>query len=418
MEWYRRNEDGILLRIPYGKGMLPLLLPLRSEPRLLLPEDRSTIAVQKGLLESLERPLDIPPLREIVTRRKEATVVVDDDTRPPYARVLLPPLLDVLKKNGIRKAKIIFALGLHRPLDEERKRTLLGNLPPWVEVYNHNPYHHLSPLGEIGGRPVLLNGSFLSAPLKVVLGDVELHQIFGYGGGAKSLVPGIADAGTITWLHAFLTDPLAHPGVLSGNPVQVFLKEVYATVEVDVSVQVVLNMRGEILSIHTGSLKGTFLKGVDMVDGLYKVKVQAPFDVLIASAGGHPRDMDLYQTQKVINMTRPAIRKGGKLILFSQCSNGIGPAEFVHWLEEGLGKADVMRKVEEHFEMGLHKLYLFAKGTQDIEVYLYSSIRSEVVRRAFLRPLGAPEEVADLVQGERVGFVPFGTVTLLERDKR
>ncbi|HIE03352.1 MAG TPA: nickel-dependent lactate racemase [Candidatus Latescibacteria bacterium] len=415
MEWCRRDGDEVLLGVPYGEGMLSLPLPIRGKLHLLLPEDGSRAEASGALMEAVEHPLDTPPLREVIGGRKEVAIIVDDDTRPPYARTLLPPLLNFLRENGVRKAKVIVALGLHRPLDEERKRAVFGDLPSWVEVCNHDPYSDLSTVGKVGGRRLLINRHFLSAPLKVVIGDVELHQIFGYGGGAKSLVPGLSDVETITWVHSLLTHPMARPGVLEGNPVQEFLEEVYAKVRVDFSVQVVLNMRGEVLCTNAGSLRRAFLRGVEVVDRLYKVKVEEPFDVLIVSVGGHPRDVDLYQAQKAINMTRAGLKEGGKLILFSRCGDGIGPEGFAKWLKKGLGKEGVERMVEERFEMGLHKLYLFAKGAKDIDVYLYSSIHPDLVRKAFLKPLEDPREVAELVEDGRIGFVPFGTVMLLER---
>ena len=420
MSSYSQNCTAVhretLLNIPYGKQTLPLSLRLQGELRWLLPGDAPTVDAGETLRKRIERS----SLKEIVGGKGEVAIVVDDDTRPPYARNLLPPLLDFLRENGVKKAKIIVALGLHKPLNENGKRALFGNLPSWVEVRNHNPYHDLSPAGDIGGRTLYINRHFLSASLKVVIGDVELHQIFGYGGGAKSLVPGISDAETITRLHALLVHPMARPGILEGNPVQEFLKEVYSRVEVDFAVQAVLNRKGEALCVHPGALREAFLRGMEVVDGVYKVPVKEPFDVLIASAGGHPRDIDLYQTQKVINMARAGLKKGGRLILFSQCRNGIGPEGFVRWLDKGLNKAAVKTIAEERFEMGLHKLYLLAEGTQDMEIYLYSSIQPELVRRAFLTPLKVPEEVGDLIQGRKaclavrqVGFVPFGAITLL-----
>ena len=401
-----------MLDVPYGRGCVRL--PLPCEPDLLLPGEGSEVDPEGALTEAVGHPLDTPSLSELAEGRKEVAIVVDDDTRPPYARTLLPPLLNLLRENGVRKAKVIVALGLHRPLDEERKRAVFGDLPSWVEVCNHDPYSDLSTVGKVGGRRLLINWHFLSAPLKVVIGDVELHQIFGYGGGAKSLVPGISDAEAITWLHSLLTHPMARPGVLEGNPVQEFLEEVYAKVRVDFSVQVVLNVRGKVLCANAGSLRRAFLRGVEVVDRLYKIKVEEPYDVLIASAGGHPRDVDLYQAQKVINMVRGGLRKGGRLILFSRCGDGVGPEGFARWLEGGLGKDEVERMVRRKFEMGLHKLYLFSKGTRKVDVHLYSSLNPALVRRAFLRPLERLEEVAELIDG-RAGFVPFGTVTLLEQ---
>ena len=58
-------------------------------------------------------------------------------------------------------------------------------------------------------------------------------------------------------------------------------------------------------------------------------------------------------------------------------------------------------------------VYLFSEGTKEVDAHLYSSLNPDLVRRAFLEPLERPKEAAGLIDG-KVGFVPFGTVTLLE----
>ncbi len=404
----------MLFHIPYGKGFLDLDIKEREGeiflPRSLPPSKN----LREELKKKLEFPLDTPPLSQLCRGKKEACIVVDDNTRPPLGKVIFPYLLPYLKEHGIEKATILIALGLHTPVKKERIEELLGKLPSWVKVKNHC-IEETREVVKIDGVSVKLNSSFLNAPLKIIIGDVELHQIFGYGGGAKSLLPGISDRESTTYIHSFLIHPDSGPGKLAENPVQKFLGKLYDKIKVDFSLQFVLNEEEEIANIFSGSLKTSFLEGKKLVDRMNKVKVEKEFDILVLSPGGFPRDIDLYQTQKVINMSFRALKKGGKMIIFSECSEGAGPSDFEKWIEKNLTGEEVERKAREKFSMGLHKLYLFFKGTRGREVFLFSSLPESIVKGVFLHPIDLNGAKSLMAKGEKIGFVPYATTTLLEK---
>ena len=94
---------------------------------------------------------------------------------------------------------------------------------------------------------------------------------------------------------------------------QKFLTRLYEKVVVDFSLQCVLNQEEKIVNVFSGTLKTSFIEGRKLVDRMDKIKVEEEFDMLILSPGGFPRDIDLYQTQKVINMSFSALKKDGKM---------------------------------------------------------------------------------------------------------
>ncbi|HIE43394.1 MAG TPA: nickel-dependent lactate racemase [Candidatus Omnitrophica bacterium] len=401
------------LHIPYGERLFELDVE-GIEVNTYLPSPAHPVEnFFEELLKRLNSPLDTMALSYLCKGKKEACIVVDDNTRPPTGKMVLPHLLSYLRSSGVERVTIILALGLHSPLNREQMEKLLGDLPESIRVINHNPEGELKETAIIDNIHVELNPIFLNSPLKIVIGDVELHQIFGYGGGAKSIVPGISDRKTITYLHSMLTHPNSAPGILNGNPVQQFLKKIYRKVAVDFSIHVAMNQEGRPVGIFTGSLYRTFMEGVRLVDRIYKLKVGKKLDTLIVSPGGYPRDIDLYQTQKVITMVSNALEKGGRLVIFSECKRGIGPMDFIKWLNKGLSGADVEAEINRRFSMGLHKLYLFYKGTRDRKVYLFSSLDPVSVHSAFLSPVDVKGIKRILKYGKRGGFVPYATTTLL-----
>ncbi len=233
-------------------------------------------------------------------------------------------------------------------------------------------------------------------------------------GGAKSLCPGIADRESISFLHSMLTSPDSGPGILEKNPVQKELEKLYSAVRVDFSVQLVLDPQGKPAGVFAGGLRESFLAGVKLVDEIYKIGTKERFDSILVSPGGRPRDIDLYQAQKVITMASGALKKGGNLVIFAECASGAGPAEFRKWLGMGLSESEVRERAEKEFLMGLHKLFLFSRGKEGKNVYLCSSLDDDIVRKCFIEPVNL-EKARDIIkQSGKAAFVPYGTAVLLE----
>ena len=55
-------------------------------------------------------------------------------------------------------------------------------------------------------------------------------------------------------------------------------------------------------------------------------------DAVITSAAGHPLDLTFYQTIKGITAVQHIVKPGGKILVMSECSEGIGSPEFAEKL--------------------------------------------------------------------------------------
>ena len=62
------------------------------------------------------------------------------------------------------------------------------------------------------------------------------------------------------------------------------------------------------------------------VDQVYGVKIPKQADVVIASCGGYPKDINVYQMQKTMDNAVLACREGGVVILLAECEEGSGSA--------------------------------------------------------------------------------------------
>ena len=123
---------------------------------------------------------------------------------------------------------IVIANGTHIGGNEQELRTLVTDgVYDRIRVENHDcEAKDLVYLGTTPHKtPVWINHTVAEADLVVCLGAATHHVMAGYGGGRKSILPGVSGLETIRHNHAYsldstklCTNPAIGNGVLSGNP--------------------------------------------------------------------------------------------------------------------------------------------------------------------------------------------------------
>jgi nickel-dependent lactate racemase len=168
---------------------------------------------------------------------------------------MLVPIVD--DKAGVPDGNItvIAALGLHRKMKQDELDTTLGPLKGKIKIVNHDCEKNLQTIGKTSlGTQVYLNKTFLEADVKILTGDVEYHQFCGYGGGAKSVFPGLGDGESITLSHSRMELEGTGAGRLKGNPIREEIDEIGRKVGVDFIVNVVINSDKKISAVFAGDV--------------------------------------------------------------------------------------------------------------------------------------------------------------------
>ena len=367
---------------------------------------------------ALGTPIESPCLADIARGKKTAAVVVDDVTRAVPNHRLLPLVLKELGRGGLtaKDVTVIVATGLHRDLTDEELNATRGDVP--VRIINHNARDRAQ-LVSVGvtslGQDIFVNRTFMTADVKVLIGDIEYHQFCGYGGGAKSVYPGLADADAITHNHSMMEMAGTGPGCIEGNPVRQEIEEVGRMAGVDFILNVVMNSRKDVVCANAGHPYKAFLAGTKVVDDMYRVAVPEPVDLVITSPGGFPKDIDLYQSQKAVTAGRRIVGKGGAIVTLAECPEGHGSELFDKWMTEAENIGEIFERIRKKFVMGGHKAYQFAREIAWARVFLLSSLPPHKVQDYFMRPLAGADEIDPLIQeANSVAAIPQATLTLAE----
>ncbi len=367
--------------LPYGKTDVCVRVPARNLLGSIDPTQKPGVPDPKAEIErAIHEPIGTKRLSEIAKPESKVAIIVDDATRKNPNEIMILPVLAELNAAGVKdeNVTVIFGCGTHRAVKPEEFTMLLGEeVLKRVKATNHDA--KAADLVNIGttkshGNKVYLNRIFAEADVKILLGDVNLHYYAGYGGGRKSVLPGVSGVETIQHNHAMMLNSNAKTGVLEGNPVHEDMTEAARMAKVDFIVNIVENSKGAMVKAFAGDLEQAFLEAVKLVDEMYKVKVDRRADIVVASAGGHPADVNLYQAYKAIDNALDAVKRGGVIILVAECPEGHGNQVFYDWMTRLTDLKSTEKEIKRNFAMGGHKAYYLLKVLQNHPVILVSSL--------------------------------------------
>jgi nickel-dependent lactate racemase len=149
-----------------------------------------------------------------------------------------------------------------------------------------------------------------------------------------------------------------------------------------------------------------------------RAPVGAAFDLVIASAGGHPKDLNLYQAQKALAHAALVTRGGGVVIVVAACPEGAGSRGYEAWMQGVRSHEEVFARFErEPFRVGPHKAFLMSRDAARVRTFLVSGMKPELVRRLLLGPAKSMQEalgliLPDLPADARVGIMPRASSTI------
>ncbi len=324
----------IPIEIPWGKDMLSMQLPgdwellgVMQPCNTAAPED-----IHQEIERSLSEPIGLSRLSSLVKQGMKIALVIDDDSRPTPAGIILSAVLAEIQRGGasLEQITLIPATGIHHPMSEAAIAQRVGenNLSGlrWEDHDCDSP-EKLAYLGTtVHGTPVFISKVVAELDLIIFIGCIEPHIIASFGGGYKNLVPSVAGRVTIAHNHSLNCRPSTFNSVgqpIDSNPMRLDLEEAAGMLNAPVFiVNAVLNCQLEVVRVVCGHPVQAHRAGVRTRSQIYGAAIPALADVVISSS--HPMDQDLRQGVKALANTVRALRPGGVMITCIRADEGVG----------------------------------------------------------------------------------------------
>lgn len=345
----------------------------------------------------IQAPIGTRPLREIAAGKRTAIITFDDLSRPTPPFEVAPFIVEELKAAGLADENIVFmgAVGAHRTLEQPDVVRKLGKQLAERYVWlNHNAFDSVQDVGRTSlGNRVKINRNFLAADVRVTISGIKIHNIAGYGGGAKSVLPGVASFDTIKYNHKVIADrnKTAVEGRIFHNDVRQDMEEGARLARLDFTVQLVINGRRKVCGVFAGDVVDAHRAACRLANRNHRTSVVKNADVVIAN--GYPQNS---QGTKGMRWIHESVRDGGTGVLILQCPEAIHawhyllqpgyPAGRTYWdtVAKRSSKAGKSR-----FHLIVYSQYLARKNREEFPAgTLFAASWEEVARQLMTRHKG------------------------------
>jgi nickel-dependent lactate racemase len=397
------------IKLAYGEKYLQLdLAECKDASVIEAPKPYLSWPGAELIANALQNPIGTETLREIIAKKsaRNAVIVVNDITRPTPYNLILPPLLQEIEMGGIgpENISLIVATGIHRHHTPADNRAVFGyDICSKYRIENHNCDDKLLSLGALSnGLDLIINRKAAQADLLITTGVVSLHYFAGYSGGRKSILPGIAARQVIEANHKMMNDERAKLGNYEDNPVSDLMIEAARKAKVDFILNVVTQSKQDIAFCVAGDVEEAWLEAVKYCEKMNVVKIKEAADIVIASCGGFPKDINMYQAQKSLDAAVLAVKTGGTIILVAECREGLGEETFQEWIENSNCPQDIIDRFHTHFELGGHKAFAICRILDKADILLLSELPEKSVRDMFMTP------VQSLIKALEIGRLKHG----------
>ncbi len=409
----KNSVDAQKIRLPWGAWyadtQLELTLPAGWQTRVFELKRKSPLTGEQ-LQEKLAGCFRLAKQKQPAS----VIIVVDDLTRPVFLGEMLRVLLQGLHAAGVSKKAVRFLIGLgtHRPLSAEDMAKKLGpDIVREYECLNHDP-EETEPIGEIWGKTeVKLNRHYVRADFKIVISGLTPHSFAGFSGGAKMLIPGLADMEIVAKTHkSVMMGFMGKLGEVENNRFRQTIEKLIARVGLDYFVGVVLNGDRTIADLYGGDYVQAHRQAAQVARDLYEIALpaSAAFDAVILNA--FPKDTELLQAENgfipLKSFGMNLVKEGGTVVLTSACSEGMGH----HGLFEPGGK--------------LYRPPRPLRFLKDRQLVFYSpNVNAEDFHRIFWQDylfFNDKEQLADfftkvLPPNAKVAVFPFASLQLIKK---
>lgn len=412
------------IKVPFGTSLLPITLPDGLPVDIIeAPKISPAFNPLQVVQDALDNPIGSVNLSDF-SNAKSVGIAISDKTRPVPHEHLLPPLLERLESLGIpsKAIKLFVAVGTHVPMPPAEFPSILPEAVfERYPVISHDASDdtNLVHLGNTSrGTPVWVNKEFHNSDLKIVVGNIEPHYFAGFSGGVKSAAIGLTGTETITQNHALLTHPDSQLCTYETNPTRQDIEEIGRKIGIHFALNAILNQSKQIVHVLSGDPRAVMQVGVALCKEVCQVCVHEKHSLIIVSPGGHPKDINLYQSQKGLAHAALITKPGGTIILVAACPEGTGSTHYENWIRGKSSNEEVIKQfTTEKFRIGPHKAFLIARVSLQVQLLFYSEINTDFSKTLLLEPITDLQQVIDslikeLDPGERIGYLPHASSTI------
>jgi lactate racemase len=405
-----------VIDLKYGRESFPLEYDT-DRFEILGSHEATTSLSDAEIGDKFDHPINSKPLEEIISSGESVLIVVPDATRQTGSGQIVNLIVRRLIANGTapHEITVIFATGIHRKVTEEEKSAILTPfILQRIKTLDHDPRDLMScvRLGETScGIAVELNRALVEHNHVITVGGVQFHYFAGFTGGRKLICPGLASSRTIAATHklAFDSETLSRrdgvdTALLDSNAVHEAFVEAASFAPPSFAINTIANDDGMIADLFCGDWIASHRAACDKYSEQHTVSISEKRNIVIASCGGYPHDLNMIQAHKTLEAASHACNDGGTIILLAKCSDGLGREDFINWFDAS-NSDELAKTLSKKYQVNGQTAWSLLKKAERFDVRICTDLDKEVVEKMRLRKIEAAEISSFAKNKNALGFI-------------
>ena len=373
------------------------------------------------LSEKLDQPIGTPIIEEIVQPGETVLIAVPDATREVACGQVINILVRRLIANGTLPSdiSIIFSTGIHRPVTEAEKTDILTPfIAQRIKTIDHSPrdISRIVRLGETsGGIPIELNRALVENDHVILIGGISFHYFAGFTGGRKLICPGLASSKTISATHKLAFDCERRSrregvgtGLLDGNAVHEAFIEAASSVRTAFCVSTFVNDSSEATDLFCGEWIESHRMACEVYADRNTLEIAEKSNLVIASCGGFPNDVNLIQAHKTLDAASKACTEGGTIILLAECRDGLGREDFLKWFDAESSR-ELADRLCEAYQVNGQTAWSLSTKSEKFDVRIVTDLPEQKVRPTRMRHFASLAQALSGTESSSGYIVPAGS---------
>ena len=416
------------VNLAYGKSEIAFDFDERQF-EILAKETNLAALSDVEINAALDSPIDSETLENIVEAGDSVLIVVPDATRRAASGQIVNLLVRRLIANGVAPfdIRIIFAVGIHRPVTEEEKRELITSfIAQRIRTIEHNARDLMRLAGLESNQfvdfgetkraiPIELNRALVEHDKIILIGGVNFHYFAGFGGGRKLICPGLASEKTVNATHQLIFDceqkgrrAGIEVGRLAGNPVHEEFLEAVEKINPAFAVNTIVDEAGSAARVFAGNWKTSHERACEFYAENFSIEIAEKRPLVVVSAGGAPLDLNLIQAHKALEMASHACAVGGTIVWLAECDDGLGKNDFLDWFAAE-NSQELAENLCAKFQVNGQTAWSLMEKAERFKIYLISDLQEETVKKMRLIPVENLSDAFSKIDGNLNGYIlPFG----------
>jgi lactate racemase len=263
------------------------------------------------------------------------------------------------------------------------------------------------------GTPIYLNRTVVDADLVVLCGRVGLDPVYGFAGGLANLMPGLAaPEGWRRYGEAIRRQTATEaPGA---DAVGEEMEEVAWLLGLQYAVLVLGDVSDRPIRIWSGEPHNVVQQSTAFAEQWGASRTAGDADLVILGIDGGDAPGTLAEGLVAFGYARDLVRKGGRVVLVSQCPDGHGLGRWVQRLGQADLPAEVLGTLRDRYAPIDLALACLLTAAEQAQLLLLSDLDADEVEECFLTAItdaSVVERLAD--EADRVVVIPHARYTLV-----